>query len=288
MRIHILGTGTPTPSPDRFGSAFVTEIGDNKVMVDCGPAATHKLVKAGLWPTQITDLFFTHHHFDHNVDYPCFLLCRWDQGGDEEMLRVYGPTLTTEITQGLIGPSGVFAPDWKARVGHPASQKVFVNRGGTLPRKPPDVAAEDIGPGHVIDGDGWRITSAYADHAQPFLDSLAYRLDSDEGSVVFTGDTAPCDTVTELAMGADVMFAMCWDDEDYMESNDETVGVSGARGAARMAARARVSRLVLVHSHSRLDGDEAREKAIGHAGEIFPGEVSLATELSVVEVAGGR
>ena len=96
MRVHVLGTGTPTPSPDRFGSAFVAEVGDRKVMVDCGPAATHKLVKAGLWPTQVDDLFFTHHHFDHNVDYPCFLLCRWDQSaGDEEVLRVYGPTLTT-------------------------------------------------------------------------------------------------------------------------------------------------------------------------------------------------
>ena len=171
-------------------------------------------------------------------------------------------------------------------MGHPASQKVFVNRGGTLPRRPPEVAAEDIGPGDVIDGDGWRMTSAWADHAQPFLDSLAYRLDTDEGSVVFTGDTAPCDSVVELATGADVMFAMCWDDEDHMAANDETTGVSGARGAAGMAARAGVSRLVLVHSHSRLDGDEAREKAIAHAGEIFAGEVILATELSVVEIAG--
>ena len=44
-------------------------------MFDCGPAATHKLVKAGLYPTQVDNLFFTHHHFDHNIDYPCFLLC---------------------------------------------------------------------------------------------------------------------------------------------------------------------------------------------------------------------
>ena len=49
-------------------------------MFDCGPAATHKLVKAGLYPTQVDNVFFTHHHFDHNIDYPCFQLCHLDQG----------------------------------------------------------------------------------------------------------------------------------------------------------------------------------------------------------------
>jgi ribonuclease BN (tRNA processing enzyme) len=288
MRIHILGTGTPTPSPERFGSAFVAQFGDRNIMVDCGPATTHKMVKAGLWPTQVTDLFFTHHHFDHNVDYPCFLLTRWDQSiGDEEMLRVYGPTLTRDITEGLIGPSGVFAPDWKARVGHPASQRVFVSRGGTLPRKPPEVTAQDIGPGSVIEGDGWTMESAFADHAQPYLDSLAYRLETDEGTVVFTGDTEPCDSVVDLARGADLMFAMCWDDEDYMESHGEGDGVSGARGAAEMASRAGVSRLVLVHSNPRLDEVEAKTRAIGHARELYSGDVMVATELSMVEMTGG-
>jgi ribonuclease Z len=288
LRVHILGTGTPTPSPDRFGSAFVAQFGNRNLMVDCGPATTHKMVKAGLWPTQVSDLFFTHHHFDHNVDYPCFLLSRWDQSiGEEELLRVYGPDLTTEITQSLIGPSGVFAPDWKARVGHPASQQVFVNRGGTLPRQPPEVLAKDIGPGTVIEGEGWTMESAFADHAQPFLDSLAYRLETDDGSVVFTGDTEPCDSVVELARGADLMFAMCWDDEDYMASHGEGDGVSGARGAAGMAARAEVGRLVLVHSNPRLDEPDARDRAIAHAGEIYSGEVTLASELSVVDMADG-
>jgi hypothetical protein len=38
-----------------------------------------------------------------------------------------------------------------------------------------------------------------------------------------------------------------------------------------MASGAGVSRLVLVHTNSRLDGDEVKRRAIGHAGETFPG-----------------
>ena len=91
-RIHILGAGTPTPTPTRFGSSFVIEIGSDQIMVDCGPAATYKLVKAGLWPTKIDYVFFTHHHFDHDVDFPCFLLTRWDQSiGKENVLQIFGP-----------------------------------------------------------------------------------------------------------------------------------------------------------------------------------------------------
>ncbi len=88
-RVHVLGAGTPTPTPERFGSAYVIDTGNDLAMFDCGPAATHELVKSGLFPTEIDHLFFTHHHFDHDADYPCFLLCRWDQSmGKEEMLTV--------------------------------------------------------------------------------------------------------------------------------------------------------------------------------------------------------
>ena len=49
--IYTLGVGTPTPTPTRFGSSHVLKLGDELLMFDCGPAATHKLVKAGLFPT---------------------------------------------------------------------------------------------------------------------------------------------------------------------------------------------------------------------------------------------
>ena len=61
-RIHVLGAGTPTPTPTRFGTAYVVEVDGEFIMFDCGPAATHKLVQAGMFPTQIDTLFFTHQH----------------------------------------------------------------------------------------------------------------------------------------------------------------------------------------------------------------------------------
>src|SRR3970282_1761870 len=102
-QVFVLGAGTPTPTPHRFGSAFAVEVGRGDLMFDCGPAATHKLVKAGIFPTQVDYLFFTHHHFDHDVDYPCFLLCRWAIGaGLERRLEVYGPAPSEGLTARLL------------------------------------------------------------------------------------------------------------------------------------------------------------------------------------------
>ena len=91
MKLYILGAGTPRPSPDRFGSAYVVQVGGDHIMFDCGPATTHKLSKAGLSPVDIDYLLFTHHHYDHDVDYPCFILSRWNlHVGDENELQVFG------------------------------------------------------------------------------------------------------------------------------------------------------------------------------------------------------
>ncbi len=284
-RIHVLGAGTPTPTPTRFGSAYAVEVGGELIMVDCGPAATHKLVKAGLWPTDVDYLFFTHHHFDHDIDFPCFLLCRWDQSnGTENQLQVFGPTLTEKITEGIIGENGLFAHDWKARVNHPLSQKVFQNRGGTLPRTPPSVLAKDIGPGKVYSGKDWEVTAAPADHVQPYLDSLAYRIDSAEGSAVFTGDTEPCQPVVDLAKDADVMVCMCWDDQEVMEANGEAHRQCGTTGAARMAQEAGVKKLVLVHIGPNLTGHGPMEKGLGDIRSIYDGEVVFSDELLVVDI----
>ncbi|MBI4337701.1 MAG: MBL fold metallo-hydrolase [Chloroflexi bacterium] len=279
-QVFILGAGTPTPTPARFGSAFAVRVGEEYLMFDCGPAATYKLVKAGIWPTKVDYLFFTHHHFDHDVDYPCFLLTRWDQSiGKENQLQVFGPTLTETITERILGEHGAFAHDWKARVNHPLSQRVYVNRGGVLPRKPPSVLARDVGPGLVHRGQSWQVNAAPAEHVQPWLDSLAYRLETPEGIIVFTGDTRPCRSVVELARGADMMLCMCWDDQERMDHDGESEGQTGTLGAAHMAQEAGVKKLVLVHIGPHLASHGPMEKGIGDVRRAYEGETIFAEEL---------
>ena len=131
----------------------------------------------------------------------------------------------------------------------------------------------------MFGGKDWEVTSAQAEHVQPWLDSLAYRVDSSEGSVVFTGDTRPCPSVTDLAKGADLMLCMCWDDQEIMEQNGEFDGQCGTTGAARMAQEAGVKKLVLVHIGPHLSGHGPMEKGIGDIRRIYDGEFIFSEEL---------
>jgi ribonuclease BN (tRNA processing enzyme) len=257
-------------------------VGADYLMFDCGPATTHKLAKVGLFPTDIDHLFFTHHHYDHNGGYPVFLLCRWDHSvGRENRLQIWGPPPTTWITERLIGPDGAFSHDWKSRVEHPASHRTHQLRGGSLPRREPSFDVADTGPGHVMQHARWSVRAARAQHYEPWLQSLAYRVDSDEGSIAFTGDTAPCTPVIELARGADVLVMSCWDNQARMESEDkENVGViAGTLDVAKMARECKVKTLVVAHTQPSISGPGAWEKAVGDIAQIYEGRIIFAEEL---------
>ena len=285
-RIHILGAGTPTPTSTRFGSSFVVEIGNDQIMIDCGPAATHKLVKAGLWPTKIDYVFFTHHHFDHDVDFPCFLLTRWDQSiGKENTLNVFGPKLTEKLTEEIYGNNGAFSHDWKARINHPLSQKVYENRGGTLPRTPPKAKARDITPGTVKVAKKWEVVSDVAENVQPYLDSLAYRLETSKNkSIVFTGDTQPCKSVVDLSKNADYLVCMCWDDQEAMNENGEFYGQCGTEGAAQMAQDAGVKNLVLVHMGPNISQEKNKITAEDKISKIYNGNIIFSDEIKSIDL----
>lgn len=278
--LYLLGAGTPTPTKSRFGTSYILKLDKDYLMFDCGPATTYKLVKVGLFPTEIDYLFFTHHHFDHNSDYPCFLLSRWDQStGKEHKLEIFGPPPTKQITELLVGAKGAFSYDWKARINAPVSQSVYVNRGGSLPRPEPSFKVKDIGPGKVKEHNHWRVTAAKANHVQPWLESLAYRVDSDGKSIVFTGDTDLCESVSKLAQGTDILVVNCWDHQVTMEKNGEAPGQTGTLDAARMAQEAGAKKLILTHIGPHLTKPGSREKGIADIARLYQGEIIFGEEL---------
>lgn len=281
MKLHILGSGMPVPVGDahRHGSSYVLQLGDKYVMFDCGPATTNKLMRAGIRPGWVDHLFFTHHHYDHNVDYPCFLLTRWDEHAAERDLEVYGPTLTEQITHRLMDKDeGAFSADWIARINHPLSLGAYQKRGGILPRQPLTTSATDIAAGDVVDGPSWQVTTAPALHVQPWLDSIAYRIETEEGSMVVTGDTAPCDDVVELAKDVDTMVSLCAYVQEDIDGTAEAAAMCGSRDVAMMAQKAGAKRLILTHQNGGLDEPGETERAIRDMARYYEGEIVWGVE----------
>jgi ribonuclease BN (tRNA processing enzyme) len=75
-----------------------------------------------------------------------------------------------------------------------------------LDRRSPDFEVPAMEPFLVrpLDANGVTITAVLVQHA-PVFPALAYRFDTPSGSVVFSGDTGPCDNVVRLATGADIL-----------------------------------------------------------------------------------
>ena len=114
------------------------------------------------------------------------------------------------------------------------------------------------------------------------MDSLAYRIDSDEGSIVFSGDTRPCDSLTELAKDVDLLVMECIrlkDDPAHEVAGDyETSTV----GAGQTATDAGAKKMLLVHQSLSLEEPEAHTQAIGEVRSAYDGPTIWANEMTEV------
>lgn len=281
MQLHVIGSGTPDAKKDRCGSAFALQIGDELVLVDCGPGTTYKMGRMGLDHTAVTHLFLTHHHFDHNVDLPCFALTWWDQiGTPAQPLSIYGPPPTEKFVDALLGNTGAFYDDWNARVELPASQILHQGRGGVLPRPSPmdAIKVKDIVPGAVIETDAWKVTALWVHHAEPWLASLMFRFDTEEGSVLFTGDGGACPELTDACKDVDTLVICCaYGGEIHPDIGHVVTGVSDV---AAIAAETTAKRIVLTHQNAGLTTPDGREEAVSEIGKKYGGTVIFGDELT--------
>lgn len=288
MKLHILGNGGPRPSRmgERFGTSCILEFGEERIMVDCGPGTTYKMARMGMRPTQINSVFLTHHHSDHIVDLPCFALLRFDlDPGDLPPLRVFGPPPTVEFADRLFGEEGAFFPDIVARREHPVSHHGHVERGGTLPRPDIKVEAHDLDSGTVVKGDGWEMTAVEVPHIGPYLTTLAYRIDTADGSVLFLCDAADCPELREVAKGVDT-FVTGLVPLNFKEG-DASHPIHGVSAdiseVVDIALDGGIHRIVLIHG-SPLGDDVVERLRRGCSGKGYDGLVICPDELATVEI----
>jgi ribonuclease BN (tRNA processing enzyme) len=286
MRIRLLGTGTPTPSLKRMSSGYLVEVGERKILFDFGPGAYHRLLESGVKPVQITDIFFTHLHYDHCLDYVRLLMTRWDQGaGRIAELNVYGPRHTARMTELICGPEGVFAPDLAARTELPMSQAVFVARGGTLPRAKPRPVVREIASDESIDCGEFTVRTRAVLHAQPILECLAYRLEAEGRSFVYSGDAGPCKAMEELARDCDVLVHMCHFISGTALNREFDRRNMGHLELARLGQSANVRNLVASHITEQMDVPGVKERLIKEMSEIYSGSLFFGEDLMEIPVS---
>ncbi len=288
MKITLLGTGTPTPSLKRAGSGYLFETGQSLIVMDHGPGAAQRFLQTGKRVTEITHAFFSHLHYDHCLDYPGLVLQRWDQGaGRIPDLQVFGPPPIKRMTELLLGADGVFSADLEARVKHQGSIDIFQMRGGKTPRKPPLPQVRELSPGSVVEGPDWTVRTGEAQHVQPYLHCLAYRIDTEEGSVCYSGDSGGrSEQIIRLAAGCDILIHMV----HFLSGSEPTEVYRQVCGnhidTAYIAREAGVKILVLSHVLEQIDQPGVRERIVREMAAIYKGTIIWGEDLMEIPLRG--
>jgi ribonuclease BN (tRNA processing enzyme) len=105
--------------------------------------------------------------------------------------------------------------------------------------------------------------------------SIAYRIEVDGKSVVFTGDADYDNGLIGFSEGADLIVA----DSSYLQ-RDKIKGHMTPGECGRLASKAGVKRLLLSHIYPVGDEEEFLREAMG----VFDGEVDIARDLMEIEV----
>jgi ribonuclease BN (tRNA processing enzyme) len=288
-----LGTaGGPVPKAGRAQPAHAIVHQGGTILVDCGEGAFAQLMKAGIDLRDVHEIFISHHHFDHIGSLFAglglnMMLHR------KQRLNIYGPAGTQQIIGHLIE-----ACDISHRAG-------FGVPGQTLPHPRDFVQVRDITPADLIEVGEIQIkcceNTHYRSEDQATHDgpvSLSLRFDAPDRSMVFTGDTGPCQALERFAQGAQLLVGELIDVEKVMQRvrlkntqmpADRIAMIEkhlsehhlNADQLGRLAASAGVDHLVAVHIPINEMTPEMAPQYVEKIAENFSGKITISEDLAV-------
>ncbi len=275
-------------------------------------------------------LFLTHLHSDHTVDYPNLLLHGLYSGLDRpspplkvfgpgsrgQMEPVFSPPGRTANAPEIVNPenptpgisdmtnylSQAYAADLNDRMrdNGKRSLKVLVETHDiAIPsisgfKSPNETPSPDMEPFKIFEDDRVRVSAILVDHF-PVWPAFAFRFDTDEGSVVFSGDTAPNKNLIKLARGADVLvhevIVTDWINRLFPEPRsaaDEGLrqhllnAHTPVEQVGKVAEAAGVAKLVLSH----IVPGNATNDQLSAAKDGFSGELIIGRDLMTIPLSG--
>jgi ribonuclease Z len=257
LSVWLTGTGTPAVLPGRSGPSNLVRAGQDVILVDCGNGTAYQLANVGVALKNVTHVFITHHHIDHNVDLPYVLISPWVESLDEE----YHPPH-------IVGPKGTATFIERMFALHEYDLRVRVPHGFDPSKLLPRVT--EISDGAAIHGSDWTATAIEVDH-HPVDQAYGYRFDAGTDSVAFSGDTRPSPNLISKARGVgtlvhEVLYPGYGIPEYHTLSTD----------VGKVATEAQAERLVLTHL---LPGHLPDHMWIDHVKRDFQGPVLVGSDL---------
>jgi ribonuclease BN (tRNA processing enzyme) len=238
MRITVIGSGTAAPHPKRAQSGTLIEVGDVRLLIDCGSAVVLRMAELGLPWQSITHVAITHFHADHTTDIAT-LIYGWR----------YGQLPPRSEPVELIGPPGFAA----------LLEAMKTAFGGELLDAPPPIKVTELTRGNPIQlGADALLASLKVPHT---AESVAYSVSGRGRRVVVSGDTGFDPALAVWAEGSDVLLCECSLPDSLALPTHLTPRQCGA-----IAAIARPKRLVLTHFYPPVEAEDIESQVAEHFG----------------------
>ena len=309
-QIVFLGTGGGPPlRVDRSEPSTLLIVGGRYYLIDCGIGTARRLVEAGIESKDVKTIIFTHLHADHDMglaDVMANDVFTRGQEGAADPINIYGPPQTKELVDSAFHFVSIGFRPFASE-----NPRAYQKTGGDV--ADPFVAHEIAAGGRVFQDDKIRIDAVENSHYalmpasdRQVLKSYAYRIETPDGVIVFTGDTGSSAAVEKIAKGADVLVteASYRDAHDLEQSMKARVARShvppevinvfhdhfisehlDAAQIGRLAAGAGVKSVVLYHYNPNDRADQlAYVAAVKHA---FPGPVFAPNDLDRLCLSSG-
>jgi len=253
LRIIVLGSGSIIPTKERFGSSILLETRRlGRVMLDIGPGALEKLRKLNVDPRSIRMLLITHFHVDHVSDLPALIKLKKFLGGDT--LHIIGPRGLAEFIEDLILKNRFFS---------------YLVDLECLKY----IELHECWDGVAIEGEGYRIISKPVEH----FGGVAYRIEDEDLSLVYSGDTKPDERLIDLSRNIDVLIHECSFPSSVLlgkHTSDEDL--------VKIVARVKPRVLVVVHLYPEME--LRRYELMKALRNAFDGDIFIPKDLDIIEV----
>ena len=278
MHLTLLGTGCPAVHAERYGPAQIVRHGDTTLLVDCGSGVTQRMAQAGISGRDVDAVLLTHMHSDHVVDLFQLVISSWHQGRDRPM-RVFGPQGTYAYVDGMVS---LWQSEMQRRIEHE--------------RRPSALALQtevnEINPGQDVQFGAMRVRAVEVDH-KPVRHAYGYAFETDEAKLVISGDTRPCDALTDAAQGADLLLHEVFVHREMQPIEGRRTAETIKQVASyhtlssdvgKVAAKAGVKWLALTHF---VPPDCDTDVLYNEVTADFSGKVTMGEDLMTLDVASG-
>ena len=298
MSLLFLGTSGSVPTPARNVTSVALKIGKEILLFDCGEGTQRQFMLSPFSFMQVSRIFVSHLHGDHFLGVNG-LVQTMSFNGRKEALEIYGPEETeSEMTSFL--NLGYFDPSFKITVrdlkdgetvdfgeysvtaacsDHTVPSLAYAVQEKARNGKFNRAAAEGLG---LKAGPLYRKLQGGATvefKGKTITPEMVMGPSRPGRKVVFSGDTKPCESVTQLAKDCDVLIHE-GTVESPLEEKTNPYGHSSARQAAMIAKDAGARALFLVHISPRY---EKTDGLLLEAKGIFS-NTTIAEDLMVFDI----